>query len=42
MKLYVGKWFIAIRFRNDLCIGAGSPSEELRTEVVRERRHAGI
>lgn len=42
MKLLVGKWFIALRFSNDLCLGAGRPSPELAAEVVRSRPHRGI
>lgn len=42
VKLYRGKWFIAIRFKNDLCVGVGKPSTELREEVVQDRPHRGI
>jgi len=42
MKLYAGKWFVALRLRNDLCVGIGKPSDELRGQAVRERKHRGI
>lgn len=42
MKLYTGKWFVAVRFKNDLCVGFGRPSAELRSQAVRSRRHRGV
>ena len=42
MRLLIGKWYLALRFRNDLCVGFGQPDEELRGQVVRERNHRGI
>lgn len=42
MKLLIGKWFVALRLRNDLCIGVGRPSAALRAEVVQSRPHRGI
>lgn len=41
-KIYIGKYFVAVRFKNDLCFGVGRPSPELRAEVVRSRPHRGI
>ena len=42
MKLYHGKWYFAVRFRNDLCVGLGRAPQWMKDEVVRERRHLGV
>lgn len=42
VKILIGKWHIAMRFKNDLCIGVGRPSQELRDQAVLDRPHRGI
>ena len=42
MKVYKGKWYFAIRFKNDLCIGLGKAPQWMRDEAVRGRRHFGV
>lgn len=41
MKLYAGKWYVAIRL-GDLCIGLGSCPQGLSDQADRSRPHGGI
>lgn len=36
-----GKWFVALRV-GDFYVGIGRPSNDLRSQVVRDRAHLGI
>lgn len=42
MKLYTGKWYFAVRFKNDLCVGIGRSPQWMREQAIRYRRHMGV
>lgn len=41
ITILTGKTYIAIRI-GDACFGIGRPSDQLRRQAVRSRRHFGI
>lgn len=41
IKILTGKYYVAIRI-GDFCMGIGRPSDELRRQAVRSRRHLGV
>lgn len=41
MKLYAGRWFLAVRV-GDACFGVGRAPAWMRAEADRERRNFGI
>jgi len=42
MKFYFGKWYVAVRFKNDLCVGLGKPSQELVDQADLSRKNRGV
>lgn len=40
MKLLVGKWYVALRLKNDKCVGVGCPSAELKAQADLSRPHS--
>jgi len=42
MKFLAGKWFVAVRFGNDLCVGVGNLPQSLIDEVQFDRPNKGV
>jgi hypothetical protein len=42
MRFYAGRWYLALRLRNDLCLGVGRAPQWMRDEAVLDRPHCGI
>jgi len=42
MKVYVGKWFVALRLKNDKCFGVGRPSAAFLENADLSRPSRGI
>jgi hypothetical protein len=42
MRLYAGRWYVALRLRNDLCVGVGRAPGWMRREALRDRPNLNI
>jgi hypothetical protein len=42
MRLYVGKWFVALRLKDDRCFGVGRPSRAFLENADLSRPHRGV